>query len=96
VIYTLAWVLAAEASGNGSQILDFAQYGVLGLLVLSFIFGWIVPKPTHDALRQDLERREAQLDALIATYEKEIIPVLTEVNAKLFELTGSPTNRRPR
>lgn len=81
----VAVAIAAEGSG---QIVDFAQYGVLGLIVLAFIMGWIVPKPSHDALRADLDRREAQLQALISTYEKEVIPVLTEVNAKLLAMAA--------
>lgn len=87
----LSWVLAQSAGGTpdgGSQIVELAQYGVLGLVVLGFIFGWIVPKPTHDAVRRDLEKREAQLDALVATYEKEIIPVLSAVNEKILDLAA--------
>ena len=78
-----AALVAAEGS---EQIVDLAQYGVLGVIVIAFIFGWIVPKPTHDAVRADLDKREAQLQSLISTYEKEIIPVLTEVNNKLVAL----------
>lgn len=89
-----AFTAAAEGSG---QLVDFAQYGVLGLIVLAFIMGWIIPKPSHDALRADLDRREAQLQALISTYEKEVIPVLTEVNAKLLAMATDPASpRRPR
>lgn len=75
----------------------FAQYGVLGLIVLAFIIGWIVPKPSHEALRKDLEKRDEQLREMVKVYEEKVIPVLTEVNNKLVDLArqqGSPKDER--
>lgn len=82
-----AWIAGTRIfAETTSDPINFVQYGVLGLVVLSFIMGWIVPKPAHEALRKDLERKEAQLDALIKTYEDKVIPVLTEVNSKIVDL----------
>lgn len=52
---------AETASASGDSISNFLQYGVLGLVVIGFITGWIVPGPQAKALAAE----NARLSALI-------------------------------
>lgn len=67
-------LLAAELD-PANHLIDF---GVLGIIVVLFIFGYLIAKPTYDQARRDKERAEAQRDALIKVYEEQVIPVMRE------------------
>ncbi len=69
-----AVVLAAE---SGSP-LDFVQYGVLGLVLVAILMGWLWAKPAVDKLVADHDRVVKQRDSLLATYEERVIPALIE------------------
>lgn len=55
---------------------DLIQFGVVGVILMLILFGFLWAKPAVDRLIADKERAEAQRDALVETYQKEIIPVL--------------------
>lgn len=52
VLLALRW-LAAQAPVGDPGIIGWIQYGVLGLVVVGFIMGWIVPGPIH---KREIER----------------------------------------
>lgn len=76
-------------TGGGGDVVAFVQYGVLGLVVVGFILGWIWPKPAVERLERDKVRAETQADELARVYQAEIIPTLTLV---LRRLEQGPTN----
>lgn len=55
----LIWVLAAAETAAdtpadiGKMIVGFAQYGVLGVVVVLFLSGFIVPRGTYQAVTTD-------------------------------------------
>jgi hypothetical protein len=54
-VVVIAGLLVAQATGNeeADTVLDWLQYGVLGLIVVAFVTGYIVPKPTVKQLIAD-------------------------------------------
>lgn len=76
------------------EVTEFFQYGALGGVVVAFLLGWIWPKPAVDRLISDLERKEAQLDALVETYEARVIPVLVEANDRLGRMADAARRER--
>jgi hypothetical protein len=60
-IVTRFSMTAMEAGVSNGSVADFLQYGVLGLVVIGFITGWIVPGPQAKALAAE----NARLSGLI-------------------------------
>ena len=58
----------ADSTGSSPSIESFLQYGVLGLVVIGFLTGWIVPGPQAKQLISENQR-------LTALLEKEVIPM---------------------
>lgn len=52
------------------------RYGILGVILVLVLLGWIWPRPSVDRLIQDKERAESQRDALLKVYQEEIMPTL--------------------
>lgn len=73
---------ATTASSGG--VVEYIQYGVLGLVVVGFLVGFIWARPAVNQLIKDKEAAERQRDQLIDTYEKKVIPLLQEVDEKLL------------
>lgn len=76
-------LLQAAPTTSDGGIFEYVQYGVLGLIVIGFLLGLIWAKPAVDRLIKDKEAAEAQRDALIKTYEEQVIPLLREVDQKV-------------
>lgn len=81
--------MTAQAAGSP---LDFATYGIAGLVIVALLLGWMWPKPSIDRLVKDHERELADLrrdhdrvvgqrDALFRMTEDKVIPALTQSNA---------------
>lgn len=70
-------LLAQDAGGSGSP-LDFLQYGVLGLIIIALLLGWLWAKPAVDGLIKRAEQAERQRDDLLKVYEERIMPTLIE------------------
>lgn len=64
----------ADATGTAEPLANLLQYGVLGLVVIGFITGWIVPGPTAKALAAE----NARLSTLI---EGKLFPMLEQYAA---------------
>ena len=61
----------ADQQGSSPSIESFLQYGVLGLVVIGFLTGWIVPGPTAKQLLSENQRLQALVETVIpvtATY----------------------------
>lgn len=69
--------MTAQASGSP---LDFVQYGVLGLVLVALLLGWLWAKPAVDQLRKDYDRVVKQRDDLFRTMDDKVVPALLESN----------------
>lgn len=76
------WFYAATSDPAGS-ILDFAKYGILGLVLLAIVGGWLWAKPSVDQLKADKGLAEARADKMQETVEL-AVPALAEA-AKAFK-----------
>ncbi len=77
----------APAAG-GDPILTLVNLGIAGVIIIGMLTGRIWPQPGVRKLEEQVEREraraeraEAQRDALIATYEDRVLPVLAEGSA---------------
>src|SRR6266568_8072017 len=79
-------MLAGEAQSTGGTISDvttWINFGVLGLVVLSLITGWLWTRPSVDKILQDKERAvrdrekaDAQRDAMAQVLQDKLLPVV--------------------
>lgn len=90
---TEAW-FAQTPSTSTDPILDFVQYGVLGLVIIALLVGWLWAKPAVLQIIKDKERAderadraESQRDELLKQYEEKVLPVLTESIRSARQLT---------
>lgn len=63
----------------GPGPVEWLQYGVLGLVVLSLIIGWLVPGRIYDRAVKRAERLEEENERLRERMEERVIPLLTRV-----------------
>lgn len=66
--------------GGEQQVFDWVQYGVLGGVVVSMLLGWMTPKPATHRLEVDKRRAEDRRDALVDSFQRDVIPALVEFN----------------
>lgn len=90
----LAQILAQAGSPDAQSWLDLVQYGILGLVVLGFLTGRIVPGWVHKtdvAERDQAEARKAELHAEIRELNKlfreQVIPALVRTTDTLARAT---------
>ena len=60
-----------EGASSGTSLESFLQYGVLGLVVVGFLTGWIVPGPTAKQMLGENTRLQTLVEKVIpmtATY----------------------------
>lgn len=55
------------------------QFGVLGVILMLLLFGYIWAKPSVDRIIADKEKAEAQRDAMLELQQTQVIPLLTQV-----------------
>lgn len=100
---TVAFVFLARAAESGGDSspnwADIAQYGVLGLVVLAFIFGKIVPGYIYE--KRVEEHRKALEDnrLLEETIKERVIPALlksTDVMGRVLDLLNRLDGERNR
>lgn len=75
-----AW---AAADTSISDVTTWVNFGVLGLVVLSLITGWLWTKPSVDKLQEEKdrairerERSDAQRDAMAQVLQEKLLPVI--------------------
>ena len=78
-------IVAAGDPSNFADPINWIQWGVLGLVVLGFLTGWIHPRSTiervekeRDRLLAERDKADDQRDAMAETFQKELLPVLTK------------------
>lgn len=66
------------------EIAPYLNYGVLGLVVIGLVMGWLWAKPAVDRLIaerdrviEEKKRAEEQRDAALAIAQDKIVPLLT-------------------
>jgi hypothetical protein len=75
---------AADTTGPAlSDVTTWINFGVLGLVVLSLITGWLWTKPSveklleeRDRLVKERERADAQRDAMAQVLQERLLPVI--------------------
>lgn len=75
---------AAGATGNDPTAL--IQFGVLGVILMLILFGFLWAKPSVDRILVDKDRAEKQRDELIDLYHQQIVPLLVETKDKTLPL----------
>lgn len=77
--------MAPLAADPASDITTWVNFGVLGLVVVSLITGWLWTRPSVDRLVQEKERAiaerdraDAQRDAMAQVLQEKLLPVVTE------------------
>lgn len=83
----MIWAAVEEPGGSGfSDPLTWINFGVLGLVVLGLLTGWIWSKPATERMIQErdrlIEERDkawAQRDAAAAVMQEKLIPVTAEL-----------------
>lgn len=76
--------------GGGGFTVDFERLfnnSALIAIIVCLIFGFFWTKPAVDRILRDKEKAEAQRDALISVYEKEIIPTMAKAAASIETVT---------
>lgn len=93
-------ILAQEAASNDPDWTNLAQYGVLGLVVLAFIFGKIVPGYIYERRVAEHEAEKQENRRLEETIKERVIPALvksTDVMVQVLDILGAqdpPPKRR--
>lgn len=89
------------AAESGADWGNLAQYGVLGMVVLAFIFGKMVPGYIYEKRTAEYEAEKAENRRLEKTIEEQVIPALlrsTDIMGKVLDLLDDldPSDRRKR
>lgn len=76
---------AADAGAGLADVTTWVNFGVLGLVVLSLLTGWLWAKPSVDRLQaekdravRDREHADAQRDAMASVLQEKLLPVVSE------------------
>ena len=82
------------AATDPSSALNFAQYVVLGLIVLGFIFGKIAPGYLLDRAETKIAEKDALIEKMRTAMEDKTVPALIRCTEALVEATDVLANRR--
>jgi hypothetical protein len=82
-------LLADSSTGIPTSVspLSYLQYGVLGLVIVALLLGYLWTKPAVERLILDKERAEAQRDALVEAWQTQILPVLQKSTDTMSAMT---------
>lgn len=67
------------------DVAEFVQYGVLGLVLLAIIVGWLAPGRSYDREAQRGDRLEEENARIRDRLEGEVIPLLAKAIVALEE-----------
>ena len=85
------WILADSHSGDWTSL---AQYGVLGLVVLGFILGKIVPGYIYERRVEEIVESREENTRLRASIEDRVIPALIKSTEALAEVASLLEEKR--
>lgn len=77
-------------------ILQFAQYGIAGLVIIGLLIGWIWPRPSVERLLTDNEQLRVQRDDLVAYHQTQTIPTLIRANEVMARFAAEQKKRDER
>lgn len=83
-----SWTLLAQAAG-APGVVEWLQYGVLGLVVVAIILGWLVPGRTYEREVKRADRLEEENERLREHNEQRVVPLLTRAMDLLDQLPSS-------
>lgn len=83
------------AASDPSSAISFAQYGVLGLVVLGFIFGKIAPGYLLDRAEAKIAEKDALIEKMRMAMEEKTVPALIRCTEALIEATDVLAGRKP-
>lgn len=75
--------------------LSFAQFGILGLIIVAALAGWIWFKPAVDNLLERLDKLEKKLDEREDFIRTIAMPAISESSGLLKEVAAILARRRP-
>lgn len=79
-------IIFAQGADGSVNWADLAQYGVLGLVVLAFIFGRIVPGYIYERRVAEHEAEKEQSRKLEETIREKVIPTLVQSTDVMAEV----------
>lgn len=79
-------LLAADPAAAGPDWANLAQYGVLGLVVLAFVFGKIVPGYIYERRVAEYNAEKDENRRLEDTIKEKVIPTLVQSTAVLSDV----------
>lgn len=88
-----AAVIAQTASPDAQSWLDLVQYGILGLVVIGFLTGKIVPGWVHNRVAAERDAALKKVDEQSAEIRSLVMPLLAEVT-KTALLSGRGGDQR--
>lgn len=96
-ILSSAEVIAADSGGD--PVNYFFQYGVIGVVLILLLLGWLVPKYVHDRAiaenkRKDeiIERKDEFIAELQSSISDRAIPALVEATSIMRSLPEAENN----
>lgn len=95
---SIIWLVAQEETTQSPDWTNLAQYGVLGLVVLAFIFGKIVPGYIYERRVAEHEAEKEENRRLEETIKERVIPALvksTDVMVQVLDMLGHLEQLRP-
>lgn len=88
----IATILAA--AGDSSNALDYAQYGVLGLIVIGFVTRKIVSGELLERAEAKIAEKDALIEKMRVAMEDKTVPALIRCTEALVEATDVLAQRR--
>lgn len=78
-------LVLSQAAPDGP--IQWLNYGVLGLVVVSLLVGWFVPAKVHEREIARADRLEAELARRDAYIAEEVVPALTRATDALSSVS---------
>jgi hypothetical protein len=82
------------AATDPNNALSFAQYGVLGLIVIGFVTRKIVSGELLERAEAKIAEKDAQIDRMRLAMEEKTVPALIRCTEALVDATEVLANRR--
>lgn len=89
----IATILAA-AGDSSNALLDYAQYGVLGLIVIGFVTRKIVSGELLERAEAKIAEKDALIEKMRIAMEDKTVPALIRCTEALVEATDVLAQRR--
>lgn len=85
--------LAQQSTPGGGEVLDFLQYGLLGLFVVLLLTRQVITKGEKEEWRERAEKAEAEVSRLHRVMEEQVVPALSRSTDVLARYVEKKTGR---